>query len=62
MYEQLNSPPLIPLQPPQVLHPEFHFENCEDDGIGPESLQSFVAGCQGRQSFRGATFEVGIHS
>lgn len=28
-----------------VIHPEFHFENLHQDGLGPESLQTFIDSC-----------------
>ena len=38
----------------------FEFENTDQDGDGPESLQSFLDACLGREFFPGANAEVGL--
>jgi len=38
----------------------FYFENTAQDGTGPESLQTFVEGCLGKQFFNAADAEVGL--
>ena len=40
----------------------FLFENCEQDGNGPESLQNFVRACRGEEYVNGADARVGMHA
>lgn len=41
----------------------FHFENTDKDGTGPESLQSFISACLGKQDYYvGADSLVGLRS
>ena len=44
----------------EVLHDKFHFENCDDEGLGPESVIKFVDGCRGLGVFRGADAALGL--
>ncbi|CAB9508441.1 Oxidoreductase family, NAD-binding Rossmann fold [Seminavis robusta] len=47
----------------KVLCDEFHFENTDQEGTGPESLQSFLAACLGRKDYdKGASSLVGLKS
>lgn len=39
---------------------DFYFENTEQDGIGPESLQIFVAACNGEDYYDGASTFLGL--
>jgi predicted dehydrogenase len=41
-------------------YPGFEFENTDQDGDGPESLQNFLDACLGRDYFPGADAEVGL--
>jgi predicted dehydrogenase len=46
-----------------VLHPNFHFENTQVEGSGPESLLNFIAKCCGNQDFHvGADTLVGLRT
>ena len=38
----------------------FLFENYEDTGTGPESVQAFIAACRGLDHFRGIDAEIGL--
>eukprot|EP01043_Picozoa_sp_COSAG02_P030048 COSAG02_NODE_1900_length_10458_cov_4.285838_4_plen_394_part_00 len=40
--------------------PGFEFENTDQDGDGPESLQNFLDACLGRQYFPGADANIGL--
>mmetsp|Transcript_12882 Transcript_12882/g.12988 ORF Transcript_12882/g.12988 Transcript_12882/m.12988 type:complete len:193 (-) Transcript_12882:251-829(-) len=47
----------------EVLHDEFHFENLENSGDGPESLREFVRLCDGEKSMEsGANVTDGLRS
>ncbi len=38
----------------------FHFENTTKEGLGPESLESFLAACHGELIFNAADAEIGL--
>ena len=40
--------------------PGFYFENTTKEGLGPESLQSFLAACHGEPVFNAADAEIGL--
>jgi predicted dehydrogenase len=40
----------------------FDFENIDDAGTGPESLQSFIAACQGKEFYSGADVLLGLRT
>ncbi len=42
------------------VEPGFLFENYEDTGTGPESVQAFVKACRGLEHFRGIDAELGL--
>ena len=48
----------------EVLHANFHFENLDAEGLGPESLQNFVQLCCGRKDvvYAGANVMDGLRS
>jgi hypothetical protein len=47
----------------EVLHEDFHFENLDADGLGPESLQAFVQLCCGSKDvYAGANVMDGLRS
>jgi predicted dehydrogenase len=47
----------------EVLHENFHFENLDADGLGPESLQNFVQLCCGNMDvYAGANVMDGLRS
>jgi len=46
----------------EILDEHFKFENCDDEGDGPESVQAFLAGCQGEDVFQGADVYVGLQT
>mmetsp|Transcript_46452 Transcript_46452/g.137229 ORF Transcript_46452/g.137229 Transcript_46452/m.137229 type:complete len:275 (+) Transcript_46452:322-1146(+) len=46
----------------ELLHPEFHFENYEPSGDGPESLHAFVDACVGRDAYVGCDATVGLRT
>mmetsp|Transcript_17190 Transcript_17190/g.21089 ORF Transcript_17190/g.21089 Transcript_17190/m.21089 type:complete len:236 (-) Transcript_17190:42-749(-) len=47
----------------EVLHDEFHFENLENSGDGPESLREFVRLCDGEEGLEaGANVTDGLRS
>ena len=43
-----------------ILPDGFHFENCDESGDGPESLQAFLDACQGAHCPDMASSEVGL--
>ena len=42
------------------VEPGFLFENYEDTGTGPESVQAFIKACRGLDHFRGIDAELGL--
>jgi len=47
----------------EKLHDEFLFENCDDEGLGPESVRIFVEACRtGAPSFAFASAAVGLQT
>ena len=38
----------------------FLFENYEDTGTGPESVQAFIKACRGLDHFRGIDADIGL--
>lgn len=41
---------------------EFHFENIEKEGVGPESLQNFIQACKGEDFYQGADSLLGLRT
>ena len=46
----------------ELLHPTFHFENYEAEGLGPESLLAFVDVCNGGGGWVGCDGRVGART
>ena len=42
--------------------PGFYYENLQEDGYGPESLQAFISGCRGGPFFNAADATVGLRA
>lgn len=46
----------------QPLSTDFHFENCDEEGDGPESVQSFIAACRGEEHYQASSSLIGVRT